>query len=100
GAGPAAPARPAAPPASPHPRRYGLPIVATQRPPDEWYAEHGIEGPAPGQHVDTAAWPVACVGEASYVNSRSDSLVLDGERTVAEAKAMTNAWLEQRGEGE
>ncbi len=29
-------------------RRYGLPIVATQRPPDEWYAEHGIEAPTDG----------------------------------------------------
>jgi leucyl-tRNA synthetase len=81
-------------------RRYGLPIVATQRPPDDWYAAHGIDAPAAGEHVDTDTWPVAYVGEGTYVNSSNETLVLDGERTVAEAKAMTNAWLEERSEGE
>ena len=76
-------------------RAFGLPIVAIQQPPTEWFAEHGIE-----PTLDTAAWPVAFVGEGAFVNSSNDSLHLDGERSVAEAKALTNAWLAEHGHGE
>ncbi len=75
-------------------RVFGLQIVAIQQPPDSWFAEYGI---APT--LDTASWPVAYVGEADYVGSSCDGLVLDGERSVAEAKELTNAWLEANGYG-
>ena len=85
-------------------RTFGLDIVATQRPPQSWYDEHGIAAPdASGSTsaaaVSTDAWPVAFVGEGTYVNSANDTLTLNGDRTVAEAKAMTNAWLQADGSG-
>jgi leucyl-tRNA synthetase len=52
-------------------RKYNLPIVATQLPPDAWFAAHGI---APS--TSCATWPAAFVGEGTYVNSRNDSLTL------------------------
>lgn len=94
-------------------RKYDLPIVATQMPPDSWFAAHGIE-PSP----DCATWPDAYVGEGVYVNSRNDasaasdgrgsdtsaasggnSLVLDGITEMAIAKQRTNDWLEVHGVG-
>ncbi|MFV0257949.1 MAG: leucine--tRNA ligase [Acidimicrobiales bacterium] len=75
-------------------RRFDLPIVATQMPPDEWFADRSV-APSP----DCADWPEAYVGEGVYVNSANAGLVLDGERTMAEAKELTNAWLEVNGHG-
>jgi leucyl-tRNA synthetase len=75
-------------------RAFGLPIVATQQPPDAWFEAHGL---APS--LDCATWPEAYVGEGTFVQSANDTLVLDGERTVAEAKHLTNAWLEAHGRG-
>ncbi|MGA1122354.1 MAG: leucine--tRNA ligase [Ilumatobacteraceae bacterium] len=83
-------------------RKYDLSIIATQMPPDSWFADHGI---APS--VDCATWPNAFVGEGTYVNSRNDAgtsaagaLVLDGITEMAVAKRCTNEWLESRGVGE
>ncbi len=83
-------------------RKYDLSIIATQMPPDSWFADHGI---APS--VDCATWPNAFVGEGTYVNSRNDAgtsaagaLVLDGITEMAVAKRCTNEWLEARGIGE
>ncbi|MFZ9721582.1 MAG: leucine--tRNA ligase [Ilumatobacteraceae bacterium] len=83
-------------------RTYDLSIIATQMPPDSWFADHGI---APS--VDCATWPNAFVGEGTYVNSRNDAgtsaagaLVLDGITEMAVAKRCTNEWLESRGVGE
>ncbi|MFZ9795269.1 MAG: leucine--tRNA ligase [Ilumatobacteraceae bacterium] len=83
-------------------RTYDLSIIATQMPPDSWFADHGI---APS--VDCATWPNAFVGEGTYVNSRNDAgtsaagaLVLDGITEMAVAKRCTNEWLEARGVGE
>jgi leucyl-tRNA synthetase len=75
-------------------RQFGLPIVATQRPPDSWFAARDL---APSIDCDT--WPEAYVGEGVYVNSANETLSLDGDRSMAEAKAMTNAWLEANGHG-
>ena len=83
-------------------RKYDLSSIATQMPPDSWFADHGI---APS--VDCATWPNAFVGEGTYVNSRNDAgtsaagaLVLDGITEMAVAKRCTNEWLEARGIGE
>ncbi|MFZ8966828.1 MAG: leucine--tRNA ligase [Ilumatobacteraceae bacterium] len=83
-------------------RKYDLSIIATQMPPDSWFADHGI---APS--VDCATWPNAFVGEGTYVNSRNDAgtsaaeaLVLDGITEMAVAKRRTNEWLEALGVGE
>jgi leucyl-tRNA synthetase len=78
-------------------RRFGLPIPAIQRPPAAWFAKHGIaEATDP---TDTSTWPEAYVGDGTYVGSANATLSLDGERTVAEAKAATIAWLEANGLG-
>ncbi|MFV0526865.1 MAG: leucine--tRNA ligase [Acidimicrobiales bacterium] len=76
-------------------RRFGLPVVATQMPPPEWFAERDTVPSA-----DATTWPEAYVGEGVYVNSANNGLVLDGDRTMAEAQALTNAWLETNGHGE
>jgi leucyl-tRNA synthetase len=75
-------------------RRFGLAIVATQLPPEEWFERHGI---APSVHTDT--WPEAFIGEGTFVNSANADVSLDGERTVAEAKALIVEWLEAAGHG-
>ncbi len=75
-------------------RKYDLPIVATQMPTAEWFAQHGIEA-ATSCH----SWPSAYIGEGTYINSSNDTLTLNGERTMAEATTMTNSWLEQHGHG-
>jgi leucyl-tRNA synthetase len=76
-------------------RKYGLPIVATQMPPDSWFAARGVE-----PTLDCDQWPEAYVGEGRFVNSSNATLSLDGERTVEEAKHLINAWLEQHDLGE
>ncbi|MFM7047019.1 MAG: leucine--tRNA ligase [Actinomycetota bacterium] len=75
-------------------RKYDLPIVATQMPPDSWFTAHDIAPTA-----DCATWPDAFVGEGIYINSSNDSLVLDGITEMAVAKKRTNEWLERRGVG-
>ena len=44
--------------------------------------------------------PSAFVGDAPYVNSSNESLDLNGITSVAEAKRLTNEWLEANGHGE
>ncbi|MFM8417812.1 MAG: leucine--tRNA ligase, partial [Actinomycetota bacterium] len=75
-------------------RKYDLPIIATQMPPDSWFASHGV-----AQSADCATWPAAFIGEGVYINSRNDALVLDGITEMAVAKQRTNAWLEAHGVG-
>jgi leucyl-tRNA synthetase len=76
-------------------RQFGLPITAIQEPPTSWFDAQGL---APT--LDTTAWPAAYIGEARYVRSANDKgLVLDGERSVRDAIAATNAWLEEHGHG-
>ncbi len=75
-------------------RKYDLPIVATQMPPDSWFVGHDIAVSA-----DCTTWPDAFVGEGTYINSRNDSLALDGITEMAAAKRRTNEWLEARGVG-
>ncbi len=78
-------------------RKYDLPIPPIQRPPDRWLSEHDV---APDDALDTSAWPVAYVGNASYVASANDGLDLNGVDNTADGIAMTNAWLEANGVGE
>ncbi|MEZ5230860.1 MAG: class I tRNA ligase family protein [Acidimicrobiales bacterium] len=75
--------------------KFGLDIPPIQEPPASWFAEQGIE-----PTLDTASWPVACVGDAAYINSANDDLDLNGISSVAEGKERTNAWLEAHGVGE
>ena len=76
-------------------RQFDLPIVATQMPPESWFAGHGIAA-----STDTATWPEGFIGEGTYVNSANDAVRLDGDRSVAEAKALMHAWLADSGHGE
>ena len=71
-------------------RKFELPIIATQHPPATWFEDHGIE-----ESLDCSTWPAAFVGEGKYVNSSNQSLTLDGKRTMAEAIALINSWLER-----
>jgi leucyl-tRNA synthetase len=75
-------------------RQFGLHIPPIQQPPQEWFDRHGI---APT--LDTSAWPEAFVGDAPYVNSANDGVVLDGLTSVPEATERINAWLEAHGHG-
>jgi leucyl-tRNA synthetase len=75
-------------------RSHGLPVVATQMPPNAWFEAHGI--PA---SPDCSTWPAAFTGEGTVINSSNGSLVLDGITSVAEAKSRTNEWLEANGLG-
>ncbi|MFM9138309.1 MAG: leucine--tRNA ligase, partial [Actinomycetota bacterium] len=61
-------------------RTFDLPIIATQRPPDSWFADRGIE-----PTLDCSAWPEAFVGEGDYVNSRNATLSRDGLGGMASA---------------
>ncbi|HZX54754.1 MAG TPA: class I tRNA ligase family protein, partial [Ilumatobacteraceae bacterium] len=66
-------------------RLYGLPIVPIQQPSDR----------GPG----TSTWDAAFVGDAPYMNSSNGSLDLNGISNVADAKRLTNEWLEREGHG-
>src|SRR5258706_3961445 len=66
-------------------RLYGLPIPAIQHPPDP--------------RLDPSPWVNAFVGDAPYVNSSNSTLDLNGISSVAEAKRLTNEWLEANGHG-
>jgi leucyl-tRNA synthetase len=70
-------------------RKYDLPITATQMPNDEWFTSRDI-----AVSEDCSNWPQAFVGEGTYVNSKNDSLNLNGKRTIEEATQLANAWLE------
>ena len=76
-------------------RKYSLPVVATQMPPDTWFEAHGIEPSAA-----CSTWPQAYVGHGTVINSSNDSVSLDGLASVADAKARMNGWLEANGLGE
>ena len=65
---------------------YGLPIPAIQQPPDRSLA--------------TSTWDGAFVGDAPFVNSSNGTLDLNGITSVAEAKHLTNEWLEANDHGE
>jgi leucyl-tRNA synthetase len=70
-------------------RKYDLPITATQMPNDEWFTSRDI-----AVSEDCSNWPQAFVGEGTYVNSKNDSLNLNGKRTIEEATQLANTWLE------
>ena len=76
-------------------RKFDLPIVATQRPTDTWFADRSIE-----PSLDCATWPEAFVGEGEYVNSRNATLTLDGMSSMASAISAMNVWLESNDRGE
>ena len=76
-------------------RQFHLSIVATQMPADAWFDAHHI---APSN--DCSTWPSAFVGEGTYVNSANDSLSLNGQRSINDAKSLMNAWLSDRNLGE
>jgi leucyl-tRNA synthetase len=75
-------------------RQFEIAIVATQMPPESWFAERSIDA-----SVDCSTWPEAFVGEGVYVNSSNDSLSLDGESSMGLAKSLTNTWLDDRSVG-
>ena len=76
-------------------RQFDLAIPAIQQPPAAWFAEHGIE-----PSLDTASWPEAFVGDAPYVQSaNTDGLDLNGLKSVAEGKQLTNDWLVEHDRG-
>jgi len=77
-------------------RAFGLPVPAIQRPSDTWLRERGL---APEAALDTTKWPEAFVGDAPYVASSNDSLVLDGITSVSVAVAQTVDWLQTHGHG-
>ena len=68
-------------------KRTDLPIVAIQNPTDD-------------RGLDCSTWSNAFVGDAPYVNSSNASLRLDGLSSIAEGKALTNAWLAEHGHGQ
>ena len=76
-------------------RKYGLPVVATQMPPDSWFDERGI---APSK--DCSTWPEAFVGDGMVIDSANDTVSLDGITSVAEAKSVMGEWLRAKGVGE
>jgi leucyl-tRNA synthetase len=76
-------------------RVFGLDVPAIQRPPDEWFAERGIE-----PTLDTSRWPEAFIGDAPYVNSSNKGVDLNGMTSVSDGVAAINAWLEDEGVGE
>lgn len=76
-------------------RMFDLPITAIQMPPDEWFVSHNI---APSQNC--ASWPTAFVGEGKYINSTNKNISIDGTKTMSEAIAIINPWLEKNKSGE
>jgi leucyl-tRNA synthetase len=70
-------------------RKYDLPIIATQMPTEEWFTSREI-----AISDDCSTWPQAFVGEGTYINSKNDSLTLNGKRTIEEATLLANTWLE------
>lgn len=77
-------------------RKFGLDIVAIQRPTADWLAANEV---AEADATNTAAWPQAFVGDAPYANSHNETLSLDGVATKAEGIALVNDWLAANGHG-
>ncbi len=75
-------------------RKYELPIVATQMPPQSWFDAQGLS-----VSDDCDTWPSAYVGEGTYINSANDTLSLNDVNEMSEAKRVTNEWLEKNGHG-
>jgi len=75
-------------------RKYKLPIVATQMPPNSWFDAQGLT-----VSDDCNTWPSAYIGEGTYINSANDTLSLNGITEMAEAKRVTNDWLERNNHG-
>ena len=75
-------------------RTYGLPIVATQMPPDSWFTDREMT-----PTIECSSWPEAFVGEGTYVNSANATVSLDGETSMERAIATINGWLEREGAG-
>ena len=80
-------------------RQFALAIRPIQRPPATWFEGRKVRA-TPSSALDTGLWPEAYVGDAPYVNSSNESLVLDGIDNTADGIAITNAWLESNGAGE
>ena len=76
-------------------RKYALPIIATQMPSTEWFENHGV-----AESATCDSWPSAYIGEGTYINSKNESLMLNGDRTMAEAILITNSWLEEHDFGQ
>jgi leucyl-tRNA synthetase len=76
-------------------RRFDLPIVATQMPPQSWFDLHSMAA-----SPDCATWPEAFVGEGAFINSANKTLSLNGDREMAEAKSLINTWLVEHGHGD
>jgi leucyl-tRNA synthetase len=76
-------------------RTYGLPMRMVVAPTQEWLDEHGV---ALSHAPDPEEWPEAAPGQGTAVNSRNDSISLDG-MAVDEAKHAIIGWLEERGAG-
>jgi leucyl-tRNA synthetase len=74
-------------------RQFGLSIEATFQPPAEWFQSQGIDAT-----LDCSTWPVAYAGDGEVVNSRNDTLDLNG-MNKADAIAAINAWLAAHGHG-
>ncbi|MBW3610919.1 MAG: leucine--tRNA ligase [Actinobacteria bacterium] len=74
-------------------RAFDLPIVGVVRPPDTWFAEHGL---APG--TPASAWPEAFTGTGVAMASANEGVSLDGLATP-EAIAAVNRWLASVGAG-
>ncbi|MSO59359.1 MAG: leucine--tRNA ligase [Ilumatobacteraceae bacterium] len=76
-------------------RQFDLQITATQMPTGAWFDQHHFP-----PSDDCATWPSAFVGEGNYVHSANDTLSLNGQRSIADAKNLMNAWLTERNLGE
>ncbi len=76
-------------------RQFDLQILATQMPSADWFNQHDI---TPSD--DCTTWPSAYVGEGDYVNSANDTLSLNGQRSISDAKNLINAWLTEKNAGE
>ncbi len=68
-------------------RAFDVPIVGVVEPPDAWFADHGLPSGAPA-----SAWPEAFTRGGVAMNSRNDTVTLDG-CSVEDAKARISAWL-------
>ena len=76
-------------------RQFELPVPAIQEPPASWFEAQGIV-----TTLATSAWPVAFVGDGTYVNSANEhGLDLNGSASVADGKRITNEWLEANDAG-
>ncbi|MGI8758155.1 MAG: leucine--tRNA ligase [Acidimicrobiales bacterium] len=74
-------------------RAFDLPVAGVVRPPEPWFASHGL---APG--TPAPAWPEAFTGDGEAMGSANAGVSLDGLGTP-DAIAVVNAWLESAGAG-